>query len=526
MNMKTVRDEYKKKEAFLSVDYPEVSCFDMFRDIFPEESFERVGHPEDRRPNGFVTYIKKGEVDGESTYTERSRSTIVFDDLKGFTEAAGDEFCITNCVAYSGRNRTRENAYKLYGIVIDIDYVDEENLVDLLFQMEGGIIPRCTYLVNSGTGLHAYYVFYEPIPLYRHLVEPINDFKKALTDLIWNQYTSKEENKQFQSIFQGFRIPGSQSKLGRKYPVRAHKIGEKVDEFYLNEFVDEEFRLKLDDDNRLDLEYWKEEDPDWYERRIVRKEPPKHFLYNRGMYEKWRDSYIKSGAFDGNRYHCLCVLFANAVKCGIPFEEAMKDAEAMQEMLNKLTKHVNNQFTMQDVRDASLYYNEESHYMKANTIRAKTKIDLPEGKRHIGKDQDGRTIRNTQHDWLQADTVQVKGSDGRMKESVNVCKANRELALQKAREEGRITGRPKKDKVVSEWRRANPDKDMKTCADETGLSINTVKKWWEAAPVNLEEGYVEKKRPLPDQTQARLQAYAEMIARREKKKADQAETTK
>lgn len=39
-------------------------------------------------------------------------------------------------------------------------------LRDTLHQMNKDIIPKATFVVNSGTGLHLYYVLTEPIPMY------------------------------------------------------------------------------------------------------------------------------------------------------------------------------------------------------------------------------------------------------------------------------------------------------------------------------------------------------------------------
>ena len=40
-------------------------------------------------------------------------------------------------------------------------------LRDTLHQMNNDILPQATFVVNSGTGLHLYYVLKEPIPMYR-----------------------------------------------------------------------------------------------------------------------------------------------------------------------------------------------------------------------------------------------------------------------------------------------------------------------------------------------------------------------
>ena len=416
---------------------------EFYRDIFPLGSFERRGCFEDKKPNGIVTVISKDWKKGNS------QSTIMFDDLEVINEIEGKEFVITNCIAYSGRNSTSKNGYSLYGIIIDLDYVTEHTLIDLVFQMQGGVLPMATYLVNSGTGIHVYYVFDEPIPLYDWVIEPLNKLKKGLTDKVWNQYTSTEKNKQYQNIFQGFRVVGSQTKLGAEYLVKAFKTGYKIDVNSLNEFVKDEFEFSYDEQrkNRLTLEAAKEKYPEWYQSKIVEKKARGTFVYNKGMYYKWID-YINSGAYDGNRYHCLCVLFANAVKCAISKENALEDAYKLLSSLNDMTKHKGNNFSVKDLLDASKYYNHKSHFLKANTIRYKTKIDLPVGKRN-GRKQD-----------------------------IHIRYMNNQRVFKVDMGECTNGGRPSAEQQVKQWQELNPTGKKAECNRQTELDPKTIRKWW------------------------------------------------
>ena len=76
---------------------------------------------------------------------------------------------------------------------------------------------------------------------------------------------------------QGFRVVGSGSKLGREYPVRAFRLGGPVELARLLDYIPdsngEQQRLEgLMRKSRLSLAEAKEKYPDWYERRIVKKE--------------------------------------------------------------------------------------------------------------------------------------------------------------------------------------------------------------------------------------------------------------
>ena len=119
----------------------------------------------------------------------------------------------------------RQNARYLYALVFDLDGVGMPQLRDTLHQMNNDILPQATFVVNSGTGLHLYYVLQEPIPMYPYNQKCLKELKYSLTRQIWNRYTSTIKEPQVQGILQGFRVVGSGSKLGREYPVTAYRLG-------------------------------------------------------------------------------------------------------------------------------------------------------------------------------------------------------------------------------------------------------------------------------------------------------------
>jgi hypothetical protein len=176
----TDKQLFKMKNEWLGQFYEKVEPKDFYRAVFPKGSFEREGHPEDEKCNGVLTVIEG----------EKARNYIVFDELNMVDEVKGKEFAIMSPVGYSGRNRTAKNARWLYGIAVDLDGVEMEQLRDLFHQMKNEFLPQCTYCVNSGHGLHLYYLFEKPVPLYRHLQDQLREFKYELIRKIWNRYTS------------------------------------------------------------------------------------------------------------------------------------------------------------------------------------------------------------------------------------------------------------------------------------------------------------------------------------------------
>ena len=191
----TEKQLYKLKNEWLGQFFEEVKPKEFYRAVFPEGSFERAGHFEDGKANGIITIVEN----------DKAKNRIVFDDLSVIDEVKGAEFAVMSPVAYSGRNRTAANARWLYGIAIDLDGVEMPQLRDVFHQMNHDIIPKCTYCINSGHGLHLYYLLEKPVPLYKHLQDKLREFKYELIAKVWNRYTSTFTEREQVSIRGFFR---------------------------------------------------------------------------------------------------------------------------------------------------------------------------------------------------------------------------------------------------------------------------------------------------------------------------------
>ena len=460
------RQEFMEKEAWLSATYERVEPFDYYRDMFPEGSFEQEGQA-DKRPNGMLSIIRDESQRG------RSYPRMVFDDLGEILANLDKGTVVISPVGYSGKRKRADLAYELYGMVIDLDDVGTRELGHLLYQMENGILPMATYLKNSGTGIHVVYLFKEPVPAHKKYYDSLNRLKAALSDLIWSQYTSREADKQFQGIFQSFRVVGSPTKLGADCRVSAYKIGEKTTIEELNWYVSEKNRFNLEEKGGISLVDAKELYPEWYQRRIVEGRAVGDYqlteaerMRRRAWYDAWV-ARIKAGAKDGNRHGCICVLFHYAMKAEIPLEEAYQDALALLPYLDSLTKKPGNPFTVADIDAAKTFYSRAFIKLSRKCIQRLTGIDI------------GQTKRNhrSQQDHLRAESI--RDAQGQVVE--NPCKAARERALQTMRANGAITGRPNKQTIVLEWRNAHPGGSKADCIRDTGLTKPTVYKWWAMA---------------------------------------------
>ncbi len=464
---------FRAKNSFLADEFRQLTPYEFVRGIFPEGTFEifndREGDDPDRRKaNGILSVLE------DKTQPGRKYNRILFDDLAALDEVAGKEFVIMSPVTYSGRRRVEKNAYKIYGLTIDLDEVDIQCIWDLIYQAAGKIIPYPTFLVNSGTGLHVYYVFDTPVAAFPKYYPSFTRLKAALTNLVWNPYTSNLTKKQIQGIFQGYRLPGTQTKISDDCIVTAFEVGKKVTVNYLNTFVDDDNKADFDDNHYLDMDQIKkilrgevyaekekvEKLRDWYERRIVKNIPVGHYKLTevekkrrRAWYESWKKR-IKAHAFDGNRYFCICVLFVYAQKADIPIDEVTNDALNFVYYLDSLTQRKGNRFTEADIFAAQKYYDRAFIKMGRSRILQMTGIDI------------GKTKRNGQpQKWHLED---IRERKAKMKQRGQRFKNS----------EGRPKGSGTKEQIIRDWRDAHPFGKKIECYRETGLSRSTILKWW------------------------------------------------
>lgn len=441
-------------QAIQDRSYPEVSPMEFYRDVFPEGSFERKGSYEDKKPNGIIVEVTEEKIKDKQQVLRHT----VTDDLEKIAEVIErDNFCIISPISYIGKSRKSMNARFMYAMAIDLDgIITEKNFKFLMTQIDKGELmhgfvwglPRPTYLVASGSGLHLYYVFQQPIPLFPNIVEELDKLKRRLTWQAWTQGASAlHDNVQYESLFQGFRIVGTITKSGSR--VKAFQTGNKVTIEYLNKFVPEEYTAKeFKYQSKLSLKDAKEKYPEWYNRRIVEQKPKGTWTCKRDLYEWWKRN-IYAKAQQGHRYWCVMTLATYAKKCAISYEELVADGIGMIDFLNSIGDGTD-EFTVNDVMHAVEAYNDSYMTYPIDTIVNRTDIPIQKNKRN-GRKQKIHLER--------ARAVQeIDYPDGEWR--------NKE-------------GRPTAEQTVIEWQQLHPSGRKADCIRETGLSKKTVYKWWQ-----------------------------------------------
>lgn len=453
-------------EEWLEIYFEEMTPFEFYREVFPPGELQNKGEYTKGKYNAIAVEVTKEKK--KNGKPKILRHTIT-DDLEKINELCeSDNFCLCSPISYCGKERTASHSRFCYAIAVDLDKIRivDGNPNGLLNLWNGHIegverIPKPTMIVSSGTGLHLYYVFEEPIPLFQNTTKQLQKYKHELTRLIWHDsITSIKDEREIQQegIFQGFRMPGTVTKNGER--TRAFETGRKVTIEYLNRFVDDEYQVnRYTVKKDMTLSKAKEQFPEWYERRIVKKEPKGVWHISRNLYDWWKREILKKATV-GHRYYCLMMLSLYAQKCSmydpkhnpnpVTYDELEKDCFEIMEYFETLTDSDDNHFDESDVQDALESFNEKYITYPRNSVEYKSGIAIKENKRNGQKQE-----------WHLEDCRMLKAN---MKRRGRAFK--------------HPEGRPDKRKVVQEWQATHPEGRKADCIRDTGLSKPTVLKHW------------------------------------------------
>ena len=261
----------------LAKRFEEVPAMEFYREVFPEGELDGADELTPGRYTGIAVEITNEKRNGKQVI----RRYTVTDDLDEIDRLQySDNFCILAPISYAGKSRISRNARFMYAFVVELDNLivnrkkEQIGLKSLIAQWSNRVhwIPKPTYLVASGTGVHLYYLLEKPVPLFGNVAKELAAYKRDLTEKIWNRHVTwscTKETIQQESVFQAFRMVGTVTKLGDR--VQAFRTGERVSLDYLNKYVSADRQVTEVYKSRLTRAEAKEKYPEWYEKRVVRR---------------------------------------------------------------------------------------------------------------------------------------------------------------------------------------------------------------------------------------------------------------
>lgn len=444
----------------------EVAPMELYSDIFKigEGYIQKNGEYRNKSSNDYkgnpIGYWKNN--DDEKGHFRVFTEDNFEEQLKELQKA---DWSLLGGVSYFGRRPLSDHADKLFALIIDLDEVYPNNLNAFFSGAFADIYPIPTYVVisKSGKGVHLYYVLEEPVSLFPNIRLQLKELKYAITNKIWNQYTSRQKKVEYQGIYQRFRVAGAKcdkdsvEETCRCFRVTSHPTSiEELNRCVASEIVfDEEKRFK---ESKMTLEEAKKKYPKWFQKVVVEKNytPKKWDIQAKvhgdnpfALYDWWKRK-LKDGASVGHRYFCIMALVIYGVRNNISYEVLEKDCLELIPFMNEVNP--DEEFTEQDVYSALECYDDRYCTFPNSDISRLTKIDIVPNKRNYRK------------------------------QSVHVKYMNNQRAFKVEMGECTNGGRPKgsnKSKVVQEYRAKNPNGRKADCVRDTGLSKPTVYKYWE-----------------------------------------------
>ncbi len=458
------------KDFLFYNDYEEWSNGeDFYNFIFPNCESKGEMNKDFSKPNAVFLY-KDLKTTLNDTDKPALKRRIMLKDTWGDDYA---EFVLENdltlCsgLSYRGRHNDLAHAQQMNALIFDLDGVGlkeitaffevvkycEKNEPNKYFWP----IPRPTFVVLSGVGLHVYYVFDKPIDLFPNIKLQLKAYKYALTFNIWRyKETSKEKETQYQSINQSFRMVGSiNEKHGNK--IIAFKTGDRVSLEYMNQYVKEDKRvdiLKRLRPSKHNLAEAKLKFPKWYERVIIQGQTSerKKWCIKRDVYEWWKKRCKEPKG--GHRYFFMMCMAIYAYKCDVSKQELEKDMLEVFEKLKDIPH--TNPLTKRDVHSALESYDKGMACFKIKDIEILTALRIDRNRRNYQTQENHLEIARAIRDVKQSRQGKTwNNKDGRPKNSGT------------------------KQLLIQEWRIQNPQGKKIACHRELGLSRPTIDKWWD-----------------------------------------------
>ena len=179
------RAEFADKNAILRRSYREMSAFDFYEFLFSGDLSEK-------------TYVIEGE-----TY-----ASARVEDILEISSFRADVY-IPPVSFFNGAYRT-VCMKQIYAMVLDIDNLNPAQLHRLIDTIKTKPeLPTPTLIINSGSGVHLYFCFENPIDAYKRRRKTL----RAILARLAAVYTGHGKMDRH-PLIQSFRPPGAQTKLG------------------------------------------------------------------------------------------------------------------------------------------------------------------------------------------------------------------------------------------------------------------------------------------------------------------------
>lgn len=422
-------EQYGDKNSILEEFGEPVSAWTMYEDIFGdmEQLMPIVIIDEDEQK-----HLVKMSIE-EAVETARGRNDVLMGGCTYFKEFV-----------------SKQTAKDIYAFIIDMDNVYSGILLRA-FQRDwatanGQPLPMPTYIVNSGIGLHLYFVLDEPLPHFKRNAEDIDRLYRELAE----QQTTKRNylRRQVQWFGQDFRMAGGCGK--DMWLNTAFRVGKKwgADELAAACGLNIHFSKCG--------EVWK---PSGKAKKGKAYRKRQGWYTNRAFYDSALRQ-CREKSVEGWRYTSMCALSVIAWKCNVPYEEVERD---LYSLLPDFNRDARQKVKEREVVSALKMYGEKA------MLTQRQRLEDWQGWKYSPIKRNGR--KQAQHLEIARGVRELKGKIGEVVSG---------------------GGRPLAQDRVYEWRQQHPEGRKVDCHRDTGLDPKTIRKWWDCPPAagRIQDGHI------------------------------------
>ena len=545
--------QYEMREKILS-KYQKVVARDVYSFAFPEGFLQVCDEIDSENGKGNairMDIVEKWSVDenGNKQCSQVGMQTVITEDLNFLLvkpkKVQNYKIIMsnTNLNSYFGNRRLKEKIDKIFGLIIEVDgVVKDSQMIHLINEIDAEKIPVPNFLINSGHGLHFYYVLDEPIFFHErsYAVYPvITNLLNALKDLVWTPQVS-DLKPETMDLNKGYTIIGTKNRKNPNLIVTAYAINPvKCSLSYLRIFInkpadDLDYDITFPPCSKVTKEEAKKLYPHWAVQKFPEEFPeeerkqllaeieqkkliPKKKKCNEGgsisvcnskIYQ-WFLKLISDpkNLRHGNRYHCMLGLAIYGVKCGIDKGQVEQDLKKLLPVFNSVNKNREDlQFLMNesDIQNAlQVYKNKDAHRYTYDWIMNLTGIEYEKKtkRREIPLNQEehlklARQKCEEMHPdgswrgYSGGETKQKilefikKNPQADFKECIKYCECS-PPSIYKYWEECRselgldIKKRISNAEKIKSYRQLNPNARKIDCIRDLGLSKKTVYNYWD-----------------------------------------------
>ena len=403
------------------------------------------------------------------------------DDIQDYLHL--NDVAISPCLFYANWRKKRLLNY-VSAFVLDIDKLRPWHLQRFIRLFEEGRLLMPTFIANSGSGVHFYYLLDKMLRCDSNYHEAENQIAEEVYKGLYNEIIKKERwsDAQMHWIGQDYRVVNSRTKLNQIS--RIYKVGET----YTIEQLMKYFGIKIDRSRRYaskkmvkyagniarDL---KLDPPDYTNAKETYAFIKTHKDEAYQFREKRREERAKKAAKGKKSVKRPVTWYKNTLAYMQDHTQPGHRFSAMKALaIIGFKESVPREVFIEDIEELSEYWStfnwKGDHFNKKNVEAIIRLFD--------GASKYSNTTSEVLEQWLGYEFKRIGNKrNGRSQEQhIKVMNAIRDVEYPEGNWRNK-KGAPTKQEIILEWRKNNPDGKKIDCERATGLSRHTVLKWWD-----------------------------------------------